>query len=851
MPVSLRRAWRGGGGVLAAALLLVCLALGAQTPSSAPALAQEQQPAQAPETQQPPAQEAQPQAPVQQGPRDPALGKAERALEALRIDLAQTREAFARPSLGEQDLVAIRTRADDIRTRALSAQEELKVPLADRLQQLQKIGSTPAGQAEDATLAQTRQQLFDSAAALQAVNQQLGLLALEAEQFLSRVTERQRSGFFRRLLEPGRSILNPTLWGDAWSSAGTLLDRLAKLLSGWGRDLSSQGNPGILALGLFVIAALFLGYRITRRWLVARYVASQKPTKAIDDAQRLWRIVRGVLFAWAGMVAIIVVAYVALRTANALTPRFEQFFRAVADFFFYSVVMGVGAHRLASPGAPEYRVVNLDDQAAARFAFFATSAAVVSAGTDFLADLSGILFLPISASIAQSALAASLMTAIIILTILAARNHEGLPEDRGGVRLFAWANVLVPLVWFVLAVCVLALLAGYVALAAFLSQQVINTAFIVAGLLVVHHLTDAVVASSFDAQSPVGRFLRRVTGLGDRTVVRIGLLLRTVIDLSLVLVGLPLLFVNWAVTWIDVGSWTNAALQGIQIGDVTISLESILVGLVVLGIGLGMVKLFTLWLDRRVLVRTSLDAGVRNSIETGTSYVGMVLVAALALSSAGLDFSNLAIVAGALGVGIGFGLQSIVNNFVSGLILLAERPIKVGDWIKVTGGEGIVKRINVRSTEIETFDKCAIIVPNSSLITDSVSNWTHGDVMGRVMVAVGAGYGSDPRAVEKILLDCGKKHERILAFPQPFVRLQNFGGASLDFALYGYVADVGTVSETASDLRYEIIRRFQEAGIEMSYAQSDVRLKGFQGLADTLKENLPRPGKAPSRKDPT
>ncbi|MGE4247536.1 MAG: DUF3772 domain-containing protein, partial [Parvibaculaceae bacterium] len=367
--------------------------------------------------QQAPEQQPQ-QGPVQQPPRDPALGKAERSVQALRLDFDQTKADFARPSLSEQDLAGIRRRAEDIRTRALAAQEELKVPIADRLQQLQRVGETPAGQGEDTALAQTRQQLFDSAAALQAVNQQLGLAALEAEQFLSRVTERQRDSFVRRLLEPGRSIINPALWGDGWSSAGLLLDRFAALVTGWGREVVSDGKPGILGLGLIVLVALFVAYRVARRWLTARYVAVHKTQKAIDDTQRLWRIVRGVLFAWAGMVALIVVAYVTLKTANAFTPRFEQLFRAMADFFFYSVVLGVAAHRLASPGMPEYRVVDLDDQAAARFAFLATLAAVVSAGTNLLADLAGILFLPISASIAHSALAASLMTAIVILLIL-------------------------------------------------------------------------------------------------------------------------------------------------------------------------------------------------------------------------------------------------------------------------------------------------------------------------------------------------------------------------------------------------------------------------------------------------
>ena len=131
--------------------------------------------------------------------------------------------------------------------------------------------------------------------------------------------------------------------------------------------------------------------------------------------------------------------------------------------------------------------------------------------------------------------------------------------------------------------------------------------------------------------------------------------------------------------------------------------------------GIAITRYVTAWLQRRVLTATRLDKGVQDSIRTGAGYFGYILAAGFALSAAGVNFSNLAIIAGALGVGIGFGLQSIVNNFVSGLILLAERPVRVGDWVVTTAGEGIVRTINVRATEIETFDNCTIFIPNSNL----------------------------------------------------------------------------------------------------------------------------------------
>jgi len=778
---------------------------------------------------------ASPQSPPSPTPQDPALGKAERGFRVMKADFDQLKAEFARPSLTTDQLAGIRRGADELRTRTLFAQEELKTPIADRTQQLKRIGEVPAGQSEDPSLAATRQQLFDSVATLEAVNRQVGLLSLEVEQLVGRVTTRQRDEFLNRLLEPGRSVVNPSLWIDGALDSGLVFVRTRALLANWWLEASPGANVGILLMAPAVMIGLFLLYRILRRWLTRRFGAVVR-AKPPDDAERLWRVVRGVLLAWAATAAAIVVTYLAFKTANALTPRFEQLFEALAVFVFYSVVLSVAAHRLAAPGMPEWRVIDLDDQAAGQFALLASVAACLSAGTEFLVDLQTILFLPVSLAVAQSALVALLMTATISATLVLVANQQGLPPQmRGGTLYFGWTRSIAPLIWVILSVSVVALLAGYVALAAFLTQQIIDTAYIVAGLFVVHHLSDAIVASSLDPQSKIGHLLRRITRFGDRAIARLGLFLRTVIDLSLVVVGLPLLFINWAVTWIDFGSWVNSAIVGFEIGNVTISVGSILIGLAVLAGGVGIVKLFTLWLDRRVLARTTLDVGVRNSIQTGASYAGFLIVAGLALTSAGLDFTNFAIVAGALGVGIGFGLQSIVNNFVSGLILLAERPIKVGDWIKVAGGEGIVKRINVRSTEIETFDKCAIIVPNSSLISDVVSNWTHGDVMGRVRVPVGVSYGTDPRQVEKILLECARKHERMLAFPQSFVRFRGFGGSSLDFDLFGYVEDVNAAAETASDLRYEILRRFTEAGIEIPFAQSDVRIKDLDQILQALK----------------
>jgi len=309
---------------------------------------------------------------------------------------------------------------------------------------------------------------------------------------------------------------------------------------------------------------------------------------------------------------------------------------------------------------------------------------------------------------------------------------------------------------------------------------------------------------------------REVTGFGERAIERMGLIFRTFVDLILVLAGLPLLFLLWTVTWIDFRAIFNTAFFGFRIGDITVSPWSVLFVFFILFSGIALTNLVIRWLDSRILSQTRVDKGVQDSLRKGASYTGYILAAGFALGAAGLDFSNLAIVAGALGVGIGFGLQSIVNNFVSGLILLAERPVRVGDWIVLDSGEGLVKRINVRSTEIETFDSCTIIVPNSTLVSTAVKNWTHDDGMGRFLVAVSVPLDSDAERVRDTLMELARSHPKVLTYPEPGVALAKFGPWSLDFELRAHVADVFEAGQVASDLRFALLKAFAEKGITIA-----------------------------------
>src|SRR5256885_2868162 len=204
-------------------------------------------------------------------------------------------------------------------------------------------------------------------------------------------------------------------------------------------------------------------------------------------------------------------------------------------------------------------------------------------------------------------------------------------------------------------------------------------------------------------------------------------------------------------------------------GSTQVWFAALLASLIVFGLAYGAARLCQGWLDTRVLKPAGISGGLRDSIRIGVGYVGIVIAALAAFSYAGFNLSSLAIVAGALSVGIGFGLQSVVHNFVSGLILLAERPIKVGDLVVVGGEEGYVRKISVRSTEVETSERARVLIPNSCFITEKVKNWTLRDNTRRIVIPLTLGYGCDPRKVRARLLKVAQDNASVMTTPAPSI----------------------------------------------------------------------------------
>lgn len=307
-------------------------------------------------------------------------------------------------------------------------------------------------------------------------------------------------------------------------------------------------------------------------------------------------------------------------------------------------------------------------------------------------------------------------------------------------------------------------------------------------------------------------------------------------------IGFVLLHVWGRHDWGDVFSEALTG-GGIKLGSVKVIPAHLVMGI----LWFVLLTTFGRWFRRKLehdwLPLTSIEASVRVSIATLFGYVVFVIAMMVALSVIGLDLSKLAIVAGALSVGIGFGLQNITNNFFSGLILLFERPVRMGDYIKISGNEGFVRRIRIRSTELETWDRTSIIVPNSELLSKAVENTSYHDDVGRLVLPVQVTYDSDPAQVKALLLQAAEGEKDLIADNEkfglsgPFVLFQDFEGSALRFELRGYVRDMHSKGGVASRIRYRIFELFKAHGVTMVSPQQDINIKNWPAAETAAVKN--------------
>jgi potassium-dependent mechanosensitive channel len=744
------------------------------------------------------------------------LKDAERMATLLQAQLRSVANRIDGGTLPDDALSAQRTTLEKMRAAANAGAEKASGPLSEISTQVTELGPAPAeGQQETETISNQRKELNAQLARATAAQKQFVLIGLEVEQAQARLTALQRGQFLQRIFKADRSALNPALWANTWEGAQILTARVSNLFARGLQDASGRTNfTGFLLLpvGLFILGVVMLKLL---PGVLARvgFNDTTDEENAPSGLTKLWHVIWNFAKYLLALTIIAVLIAATLDVAGFLTPAIENLLNIAKEALTPALVYGGLVYFVASPRDPAYRLLAIDNAAARGLVLVVAFAYFIYGFGEQISAFASSVNLPLSFAVGQSAFSAMALIALIAVGLIMVRRQaaKGLASE-GTAYFLTWFMSFMPLWWALLAVAVLALLFGFIALSYFISGNLLDTAILAVAMGLLHAFTDALATAVLDPHSRTGHTVRRFTNWTDQGIQRLVLILRTIADAVLIVVSILALIALWTVVLFDVGSFLGSIGQGFRIGNITLSPKAIAIGIGILTIGVTATKYFSQWLERRVLAETQLDKGVRDSLRAAAGYTGYSLAAAFALTAAGLDFSSLALVAGALGVGIGFGLQSIVNNFVSGLILLAERPVRVGDWVVTNAGEGIVKKINVRSTEIETFDNCTIIVPNSNLISEAVRNWTHRDSVGRFYVGVTYSHKANAKDVSDRLLSIVQGHPKVMRHPPPQVQLSKISTLGYEFDIRGHLRDVFDAAQVTSDIRLAIA---EGAGVDM------------------------------------
>ncbi|MCR9256926.1 MAG: mechanosensitive ion channel [Alphaproteobacteria bacterium] len=773
-----------------------------------------------------------------------------RAIDAARDYLAGPVKAPGRTD-------ELRTLLSETAVEAASKAEEFRGDLAAEERKREALGPPPAeDEAEESLdIREQRAVIAERITLLRGRIAQAELARLTALDLDGALSQSTRARLVERIKARGPLPLDPAVLGRAAVQAYGVLDAILAAPFVWYESLPAgeRNLNAILAPLVFIPVALFLAV-VVRRVLLRRF--GRVPRAEAPSYTR--RIVAALAEGIAnGLVPASVFLVILLRVESDQTLTaglFGVMLSAAMEQAIFFVLVVALTHAALSPGRPDWQLTDIQPAKTAilsrRIAFFAAILAFVA----FLRAVNDHVGVPSQLGAVfgfTSTVALSVMILLLASPSLWARMPHGdgadMPEsegedteretdddrDTGFWGLARRVVVALPLL------ASLAAAVGFVSFGTYVISNLIDSLFIAAGAYLLRDLLRETVGFGLSSG-----LVRDRMAVPHETRRKIKFWVRAVLDPAVVIAAVLLILPIWGVPWIEVTSFVRDALFGFEIGQVRISLIDIAAAILVFVVAMGMTRLLQRTLRDRVLPQTRLDQGIRHSVTAGVGYVGAILGGLIAVTVVGVDLSNIALIAGALSVGIGFGLQNIVNNFVSGLILLVERPIKVGDWVNVGGNEGFVKQINVRATEIETFQKASVIIPNADLLSSAVTNWTHKDRYGRIEVGVGVAYGTDTRKVERILIETARQHPLVSVRPEPFVVFVNFGDSSLDFELRCYTSDVIMKLIIGSDIRHEIDRKFRVEGIEIPFPQRVVHMAAAPQDPEPVRKRKPGQGEA-------
>ena len=759
------------------------------------------------------------------------------SIDGWNIELERMAKALARKGIREQDFEQLHNDAQTVQDNASVLPKKISPSLKSLRERFLQLGPLPGKDQppESEAIANKREMLSKEIAEADGTIKAAQLVIIKARQIRDQIVEARRSRFVKSVTSKSYSIFNPELWKPfrkdaAFFGKGFRILGSNILSANINKSNSSKDNTGIIIGSLLVITIiLILGWKSLAR--VKIELGNIETDRSLRAVNALLHIVE-----YGFIPAAFVMGFLAIFNVFELLSGNSFFFvNGVAFALAIAIMVRAIAYSFIRPSDSELRIADLSDQASRRISKVLSAAIIVFVISWFTYDAGRAMVSSLEFGIvikALFALATALLAAIALRMINLDRREEDVQDSGAGMSILLNWTVLRTAISFGVLTILVSLLMGYIALAEFAANQIILSSAILALLWLVLRIIDDIVVGCFQTSHTFNQSISTYLGWKRKFTEQVGVVLTGLLRLSVIIFALLGLLIPWGYRARDWVEWISAAFFGFKIGDITISLAVILSAMVVFFVGVIITRSMRRWLSVRFLPTTRLDAGIQNSISTVFGYVGITTAAAVTVSYAGFDLTSLAFVAGALSVGIGFGLQSVVSNFVSGLILLVERPIKAGDWVVTSGGEGTVQKISVRSTEIQTFDRSTVILPNSTLITDSVINWNHKSSMGRIKLAIGVGYDSDPQRVREILFECAKANEGILESPGPIVYFMEFGASSLDFELRCYLADVGNGMSVKSDLRYAIFAALNKEGISIPFPQQDVHIKSYGQNSD-------------------
>ncbi len=750
------------------------------------------------------------------------LQTARQQMEIARGQFDLIEATLAQPGNRPRGLAALREQVEPARAALRQVIGDLEPLNAQFESRLKQLGNPPAeGQpAEAAEVAADRDQQRKGQREVDATLKQARSLAVRGEQIVERIDQQRRTSFANYFFARSDSPFNPAMWAQAIGALPKESGKAAALFAEWREHIDKRTDNGVfilaIALSTIAVGAIFFLRRIIYRRIYTAPPSGEAPHLARSN-RALLALRDSVLDSLTAPLA----AFAIVNIFDALGLFIDRVetaaWRVVSAILFVAIGRALAIAVLA-PGRPDRRLPALCEDAARHLYRPFANALFVTGGFFVVTAFTRAVRADASLSIAASAVYAMLVALIIGYGLISSRSGEQQQDD--GVppwlRLIGWMAVIAIFV---------ALGTGYIRFGSLIAERLITAAVVLLALYLALAVIDAVLGEGLTNDSPRRRALANTVGLRPKTLYLFAALFAGLLRALSVMIAIFIVVGTLTTSTIDIGGILDSALLGVPVGQTRISVVDIIIAVAIFLIGLLVTRILYHWLSSTVLPRTEMESSLQNSIATIFGYAGIILAVALTLARLGVNLENIALVAGALSIGIGFGLQSVVSNFVSGLILLTERPIRTGDWILAKGEEGYVRKISVRSTEIETSERAKVILPNSDLITGVVKNWIRADKLRQFKIAVGVSYASDPDQVRQLLLAAAAAHEGVAKNPAPTVFFIRLGESALEFELQGSVIDVNLRAAITSDLHFSIFRTFREAGVEIPYPQRDIHIR--------------------------